>query len=446
MDLRQTVEDVVELLAERAHAKGLELACSIPADLPTRLRGDPLRFGQVLTNLLGNAIKFTERGSVVIRLASVDETPTTVSVRVEVSDTGVGIPSGAQARIFEEFAQADGSTTRKHGGSGLGLAIAKQLVEMMGGVIQVQSAPGAGSTFSFTAVFERQEAGSQHDGQSVPTGLLTGVRALVVEASAVNRSILLSQMGNWGMANQATASADEALEKLTEAAERGTPYNIAIIDLGTPGMDGLELARAIRARPPIATVHLVMLTRRQTDLRDAREAGIDACLAKPVRQTALYECLVNLMAGQRQTGRTPAPRAAQPVRSPSQQGRILLVEDNLINQQVALGMLESRGYQVTVAGNGREAVDAHANGVFDVILMDCDMPEMDGFEATREIRARESASGGEHIAIVALTANAMAQDRDACLAAGMDDHLGKPFSSATLQGMLDRWMPEKVES
>jgi CheY-like chemotaxis protein len=248
------------------------------------------------------------------------------------------------------------------------------------------------------------------------------------------------------MANQATASADEALEKLTEAAERGTPYNIAIIDLGTPGMDGLELARAIRARPPIATVHLVMLTRRQTDLRDAREAGIDACLAKPVRQTALYECLVNLMAGQRQTGRTPAPRAAQPVRSPSQQGRILLVEDNLINQQVALGMLESRGYQVTVAGNGREAVDAHANGVFDVILMDCDMPEMDGFEATREIRARESASGGEHIAIVALTANAMAQDRDACLAAGMDDHLGKPFSSATLQGMLDRWMPEKVES
>jgi CheY-like chemotaxis protein len=363
---------------------------------------------------------------------------------VEVSDTGVGISPAAQSRIFEEFAQADGSTTRKHGGSGLGLAIAKQLVEMMGGGIHVESAPGAGSTFWFTAVLEKQDR--EPTVQTVPTGLLTGVRTLVIESNAVNRSILLSQMANWGMLNQAAGSAEQAIEALTIAAERGTPYDIAIIDLGTPGMDGPELARTIRSRQAITRVRLVMLTRRQTDLKEARNAGIDACLSKPVRQTALYECLVNLMAGQSRDESEAAPRAAHAGRAPAPQGRILLVEDNLINQQVALGMLESRGYRVTVAANGREALDHHSSGAFDLILMDCDMPEMDGFEATREIRAREGGASSEHVAIIALTANAMAQDRDACLAAGMDDHLGKPFSSATLQAMLERWMPERVSS
>jgi len=443
MDLRQTVEDVVELLAERAHAKGLELACSVPADLTTQVRGDPLRFGQVLTNLLGNAIKFTERGSVVIRVACAAESQTQVTLRVEVSDTGVGINPEAQSRIFEEFAQADGSTTRKHGGSGLGLAISKQLVEMMGGEIHVESAPGAGSTFWFTAIFDKQEEPATA-AYTMPTGMLTGVRALVVESSAVNRSILLSQMSNWGMANQAAATAEQALGALVQAAERGVPYDIAIIDLGTPGMDGLALAREIRGRAASANVRMVMLTRRSSDLAEARNAGIDVCLSKPVRQTSLYECLVNLMAGQghEETAR-PAPRATPAAQAAAGHGRILVVEDNLINQQVALGMLEARGYKVAVAGNGREAIEAHAQGAFDLILMDCDMPEVDGYEATREIRSRERASG-EHVPIVALTANAMAQDREACLAAGMDDHLGKPFSSATLQSMLERWMPEKV--
>ncbi|HXI35368.1 MAG TPA: response regulator [Burkholderiales bacterium] len=443
MDLRQTVEDVVELLAERAHAKGLELACSVPAELTTQVRGDPLRFGQVLTNLLGNAIKFTERGSVVIRVACAAESQTQVTLRVEVSDTGVGISPESQSRIFEEFAQADGSTTRKHGGSGLGLAISKQLVEMMGGEIHVESAPGAGSTFWFTAIFDKQDEPAVA-AYTMPTGMLTGVRALVVESSAVNRSILLSQMSNWGMANQAAATAEQALGALAQAAERGVPYDIAIIDLGTPGMDGLALAREIRARATGARVRMVMLTRRSSDLAEARGAGIDVCLSKPVRQTSLYECLVNLMAGQGQEEKARAvPRAAAAAQAAAPHGRILVVEDNLINQQVALGMLEARGHKVAVAGNGREAVEAHAQGAFDLILMDCDMPEMDGYEATREIRSRERASG-EHVPIVALTANAMAQDREACLAAGMDDHLGKPFSSATLQSMLERWMPEKV--
>ncbi|HVJ25607.1 MAG TPA: ATP-binding protein, partial [Burkholderiales bacterium] len=291
MDLRRTLEDVVDLLAERAHSKGLELACSIPSGLGTQVRGDPLRLGQILTNLVGNAIKFTKQGAVVIRVASIEETRKSVTMRFEVSDTGVGISPEAQSRIFDEFSQADGSTTRKHGGSGLGLAISKQLVEMMGGNIHVESALGAGSTFWFTSTFEKQEEQPQEDVATAPMGMLTGVRALVLESSAANRGILQSQMSNWGMSNRVASSPDQAIDLLSQASARGAPYDIAIIDLGLPGMDALELARTIRARPEIAKVRLVMLTRRQVDIKNARDAGIDACLSKPVRQTMLYECL-----------------------------------------------------------------------------------------------------------------------------------------------------------
>jgi PAS domain S-box-containing protein len=444
MDLRRTSEDVVDLLAERAHVKGLELACSIPANLVTHVKGDPLRLGQVLTNLVGNAIKFTEQGSVVIRVASVEDSAKKVTMRFEVSDTGVGISPDAQSRIFDEFSQADGSTTRKHGGSGLGLAISKQLVEMMGGSITVESTLGAGSTFSFTGTFEKQEKPPVED--SAPMGMLTGVRALIVESTAVNRGILHSQMSNWGMTNRIAATPEQAIDLLAQAAARGAPYDIAIIDLGLPGMDALELARTIRAGADIAKVRLVLLTRRQVDIKNAREAGIDACLAKPVRQTVLYECLVNVMAGQPQEA-IAAPTVREPANAApaGNRGNILLVEDNLINQQVALGILQIQGYNVTVANNGREALDAHAQGAFDVILMDCHMPEMDGFEATREIRVREHSSG-KRVPIIALTANAMAQDREACLNAGMDDHLSKPFSMLTLQEMLDRWTPRQAST
>ncbi len=444
MDLRRTGEDVVDLLAERAHSKGLELACSIPADLATHVRGDPLRVGQILTNLVGNAIKFTRQGAVVIRVASTDETAGKVTMRFEVSDTGSGISPEAQSRIFDEFSQADGSTTRKHGGSGLGLAISKQLVEMMGGNIHVESALGAGSTFWFTVSFDKQESVLEQDERTAPMGMLTGVRALIVESSSINRGILQAQMSNWGMSNRIAASPEQAIDLLAQAAGRGAPYDIAIIDLALPGMDAIDLARQIRARADIAKVRLVVLTRRQADIKNARDVGIDACLAKPVRQTMLYECLVNVMAGQAQEA-SSAPVTAEPA-SPATEGgrgRILLVEDNLINQQVALGILQIQGYTVTVVNNGREALDAHANGTFDLILMDCHMPEMDGFEATREIRARER-STGRRMPIVALTANAMAQDREACLNAGMDDHLSKPFSMLTLQNMLDKWMPQSA--
>jgi PAS domain S-box-containing protein len=441
MDLRRTIEDVVELLAERAHAKSLELACNIPVDLVTHVRGDPLRLGQVLTNLVGNAIKFTEQGAVVIRMVGVEETAKNVTMRFEVSDTGVGISAEAQSRIFEEFAQADGSTTRKHGGSGLGLAISKQLVEMMGGSIHVESAPGSGSTFWFTSTFEKQEAKSHEDPRSAPMGMLTGVRVLIVESSAFNRGILLSQMSNWGMTHQVAATPEQAIDLLAQAASRGAPYDIAIMDLGLPGMDALELARTIRTQAAIASLRLVMLTRRQADLKEARKAGIDACLAKPVRQTVLYECLVNVMAGQSQEiAAAPAESGTVKAAPGGARANILLVEDNLINQQVALGILQIQGYSVTVVNNGREALDAHAQGAFDLILMDCDMPEMDGFEATKEIRGRERSSVGKRVPIVALTANAMAQDRENCLDAGMDDHLSKPFSILMMQEMLARWL------
>ena len=443
MDLRRTLEDIVELLAERAHVKGLDLACSIPPDLVTHVRGDPLRLGQILTNLVGNAIKFTEHGSVVIRVAGVEETAKNVTMRFEVSDTGVGVSLEAQSRIFKEFSQADGSTTRKHGGSGLGLAISKQLVEMMGGNIHVESALGAGSTFSFTSSFEKQETQSHEDSRTVPMGMLTGARALIVESTAINRGILHAQMSNWGMTNRVAATPAQAIDMLAQAAARGAPYDIAIIDVGLPGMDALELARSIRSSAAIAKVRLVMLSRRQVDIRNARVAGIDACLAKPVRQSVLYECLVNVMAGQPQEA-AAAKAVYEPVNvvPGGMRGNILLVEDNLINQQVALGMLQSQGYSVTVANNGREALAAHAQDAFDLILMDCHMPEMDGFEATREIRGRELSSIGKRVPIIAVTANAMAQDREECLKAGMDDHLSKPFSMLTLQDMLHRWMPQ----
>ncbi len=444
MDLRRTLEDVVDLLAERARAKGLELACSIPANLATHVKGDPLRLGQVLTNLVGNAIKFTEQGSVVIRVAGLEETAHNVTLRFEVSDTGAGISAAAQSHIFEEFAQGDGSTTRKHGGSGLGLAISRQLVEMMGGNIYVESVLGTGSTFWFTSRFEKQET---QDSRAAPMGMLTGVRALIVESSVINGGILHSQMSNWGMNNRVAATPEQAIDLLAQAAARNAPYDIAIIDLGLPGMDALELARTIRARADIARLRLVMLTHRQADMQNARDAGIDACLAKPVRQTVLYECLVNVMACQPQEAvaprdvREPVDTAPAGIR-----GNILLVEDNLINQQVALGILQIQGYSVTVVNNGREALDAHAQGAFDLILMDCHMPEMDGFEATREIRGRERSSIGKRVPIIALTANAMAQDREECLNTGMDDHLSKPFSMQTMQDMLDRWMPQAAST
>ncbi len=431
MDLRRALEDAVDSLAERAHSKGLELACSIPGDLVSGVKGDPLRLGQILTNLTGNAIKFTEQGSVLISVACLEDTGKQVRVRFEVRDTGAGISEEAQSRIFDEFSQADGSTTRKHGGSGLGLAISKQLVEMMGGKLYVESTLGVGSTFWFACAFEKLETQPDSGESSLPMGALNGVRALIVESSAINRGILRSQVESWGMSHRVADTPEHALEMLAQATARGAPYDIVIIDLGLPGAAMIELARAIKGNAGIAKARLVVLAPvgNHALVGEARDAGVDACLVKPVRQSTLYECLVGAMTGQSQMLEAAATVSEHQSGADSRaRGNILLAEDNLINQAVALGMLHKlSGFNITVANNGLEALEAHARSPFDLILMDCHMPELDGYEATRQIRAKEGAGNGVRVPIIAFTANAMAQDRDDCLNAGMDDHIQQAF-------------------
>lgn len=450
LDVRESLEDIVDLLAERAHAKGLELACRIPADLNTKVKGDPLRLGQVLTNLTGNAIKFTQSGAVVISVEGIQHTDTATTLRFEVSDTGVGISEEAQSRIFDEFSQADGSTTRKHGGSRLGLAISRQLVEMMGGTIQLKSALGKGSTFWFECTFDKQLESQGPESNEVPQGALTGLRTLIVESSSVSRGILYSQVCNWGMNVRVAETPEHGLELLTQAASRGAPFDLAVVDLGYAGKDSLELARSIKQKPAISTVRLVMLTPvgNHALMKDVRDAGMNTCLVKPVRQSHLYESLVQVMLG----GQSGATEVAAPVEEIAStpaignRGKILLVEDNLVNQAVALGMLHKlQGYEVVVAQNGKEALDAldkKDGRAFDIVLMDCHMPELDGFETTVEIRKREHANNSKRIPIIALTANAMAQDREDCLNAGMDDHLAKPLSRQQLKTKLELWLPE----
>ena len=446
LDLRKALEDTVDLLAERAHAKGLELACRIPSDIETLVIGDPLRLSQILTNLMGNAIKFTHKGSVVVSLLAQAQTDSTVSIRFEVTDTGEGISQEAQARIFEEFSQADGSTTRKHGGSGLGLAISRQLVEMMGGELHVESVLGAGATFWFTCQFTKQQAGQPAYEPSILMGTLTGLKTLIIESGSVSRGILQSQVCNWGMHVRVAETPEHGIELLLNAAALNVPFDLALIDLGFVGSDSFELSNAIKAHASLAQVRLVMLTPvgNHTMVKAAQDARLNACLVKPVRQSELYTCLVDVMSGGSQQAAEVAGVVAEIANEPlaGSRGKILLVEDNLVNQAVALGMLQKiRGYDVVVANNGSEALADFKLGGFDAILMDCHMPELDGFEATIAIRKIEQASGKKRTPIIALTANAMAQDRQDCLNAGMDDHLSKPLSRRQLQDMLELWMP-----
>ena len=444
-DLRQTVEDTVELLAERAHSKGLELVCALPVKPMPRVKGDPLRLGQVLTNLIGNAIKFTEHGEVTVSASCLDESPQNVTVRFEVTDTGPGMGKDVQGRIFENFMQADGSTTRKHGGTGLGLPISKQLVEMMGGTMRLDSSPGAGSTFGFTIRFEKDE----NPAAAASYANLEGMRALVVAPNATTRNILHLQMTHWGMTNRTVATPDEALDLLTQASARGARYDVVIIDTALDGLGALKLAKAIKVSPGLTDVRTVMLmpVGRQIDIREVRQAGVRTCLSKPVRQAALYDCLVGVVRGDEALeadGQRPEIPQAPP-RQPNRM-RLLLAEDNPVNQEVALGILQIEGYDVTVAKNGTQAVDAYTNSAFDIVLMDCHMPEMDGFEATRKIRQIERQTNLKRIPIIALTANAMQQDREECLNAGMDDHLSKPYSRLQMREMLTRWLPQQSVS
>ena len=435
------LENLVDLFADRAQAKGLELIAHTGATVPVRVGGDAHRLRQILVNLVGNAIKFTEQGEVVVRCAAEpakegahDGAPAT-TLRFEVSDTGIGITSAQQERLFQAFAQADGSTTRRFGGTGLGLAIARELARRMGGDIGVASTPDVGSTFWFTirVAALAQDAGSVAVGDD-----LAGRRILIVEDNPTNRMILAEQAHGWGMAVTALPDAEQALALLQRSAGGAQPFALAVVDMKMPRMNGLELVRAVRADPAIAPLPMVMLTSvgREGDIAAARAAGVNAYLEKPIRKAQLFRALVEALAPAATDGRRSRAEVLLP---PRFTGRVLLAEDNPVNQEVALGLIEALGMRADVAANGREALARVAAVHYDVVLMDCQMPELDGFAATAEIRRREAERGG-HLPIVAVTAHALDGDREVCLAAGMDDYLAKPFTRAQLAAVLQRWL------
>ena len=436
------LENLVDLFADRAQAKGLELIAHTGAAVPARVCGDPHRLRQILVNLVGNAIKFTERGEVVVRCTAespeegASGSPPTTTLRFEVRDTGIGITELQQQRLFQAFAQADGSTTRRFGGTGLGLAIAKELARRMGGDIGVVSTPDVGSTFWFTI----RVAARPHDAGAPPVGDdLAGRRILIVEDNPTNRMILAEQAHDWGMAVTALPDAQQALALLQRSAGGAQPFALAVVDMKMPRMNGLELVRAVRADAAIAPLPMVMLTSvgREGDIAAARAAGVTAYLEKPIRKAQLYRALVEALAPAASAA-SRSSSAAPP--SPRFAGRVLLAEDNPVNQEVALGLIEALGVRADVAASGQEALARVASVRYDVVLMDCQMPELDGFAATAEIRRGEAERGG-HLPIVAVTAHALDGDREVCLAAGMDDYLAKPFTRAQLAAVLQRWLP-----
>ncbi|MGC8877735.1 MAG: PAS domain S-box protein [Anaerolineae bacterium] len=444
-DLRVAIEDTADMLAIEAQRKDLEFACHIAADVPARVRGDPGRLRQILTNLIGNAIKFTEKGEVLLHVTREQETATHVTVRFVVQDTGIGIPKDRFARLFQSFSQLDPSTTRKYGGTGLGLAISKRLAELMGGQIGAESEVGKGSTFWFTAVFEKLPAEVETAREAAPVlpDWLRGRRVLIVDDSATNRLILREQLRNWGCRPEEVASAGEALQKLFQAVERGEElYRVALIDMQMPDMDGEMLANCIRTNRDLDSVALIMLSSidRRAEADRLCSIGVDAVLTKPVRSRQLLEALI--AAGHRRATQplptAPLPAAAESgmVESPPK-ARILLAEDNVINQKVAVRMLEKLGYRVDVVANGLEAVRAWQTIPYHLILMDVQMPEMDGFEATTLIRKQERHTG-RHIPIIAMTAHAMKGDRERCLEAGMDGYIAKPVQFKELEEILYR--------
>jgi PAS domain S-box-containing protein len=441
-DLRATVEGAVGLLAEKALSKSLELASLVYADVPTALLGDPYRVRQVLTNLIGNAVKFTETGEVIVRAMLVTETPAHATIRFSITDTGIGISEEAQSRLFQAFSQADGSTTRKYGGTGLGLAISRQLVRQMNGEIGVESAPGQGSTFWFTARFEKQTEG----GKSLPpqpAASLEGVKSLIVDDNSTNRKILHHQLSQWHMPNEEAASGFEALAMLRREASLGRPFRLAILDMHMPGMDGRMLARAIKADPVIAATQLVMMTSldRHEDAASMHSAGLDAYLTKPVRHAQLFESLSKVIAvdtGQNSLGPGLKQNPASPAIAPNAM-RILIAEDNIVNQKVAVSQVHKLGCKADVVCNGKAALDALDAAEYDLVLMDCQMPVLDGYEATGRIRSREGDL--RHTHIVAMTAHAIEGDREKCIAAGMDDYLSKPLRFEDLRAIIKKYQP-----
>ena len=434
-DVVQLVEEVAELVAEGAHAKDLELLAYCSPELPTGLRGDPARLRQVLLNLAGNAVKFTHEGEVVIRAQLETRIPDGVVARFEVADTGIGIAEEDRADLFEAFSQADTSTTRRYGGTGLGLAICRQLVNAMGGELGVTSTPGEGSTF--WALVPLELAVEPAPVPPPAAEELAGLRVLVVDDNQTNRMILNDQLTAWGMHVDTADSGPTALTLMRSAVQEGRRYDLGVLDLCMPHMDGLELGRRVSGDPDLAATPLVLLTSGpDIGQNEANAVGISASLTKPVLLTRLRTVLRTIVA----TAAPAKPVTPAPILR-SGRGRVLVVEDGEINQLVATGILESLGYEVTLADDGLQALDRLEDASFDAVLMDVRMPNLDGYGATAEIRRREG--DDRHTPIIAMTASAIEGDREECLAAGMDDYLSKPIDRAAVDTVLGRWVPAR---
>ena len=448
-DLRVALDEVTDFVAIKAHEKGLEYVAMVSPDVPSLLFGDPGRLRQILINLVGNATKFTEKGEVVVKATLEDENTTHATIRFSVTDTGIGIPEDRMDRLFKSFSQVDSSTTRKFGGTGLGLTISKQLAELMGGQIGVESEEGKGSTFWFTAVFEKQPE-DRKEKIAVPNDI-KGKRILIVDDNATNRYVLREQLNLWGCRHGEASSGMKALEELRLAIDSKDLYEIAILDMQMPEMDGETLGQKIKQDPDLKNTILVLSTSmgKRGDAKRIEEIGFAAYLTKPVKQSQFYDCLTTV------TGTKKGMLKDQPAtivtrhsiaEDKKHKQRILLVEDNITNQKVALNILKRFGYSADAASNGKEAVKVLEMIPYDIVLMDCQMPVMDGYEATGEIRNPESKVLDHKVPIIALTANAMKGDREKCLKAGMDDYLSKPLNPQELSDILEKWLVKQDSS
>ncbi|MDP9419355.1 MAG: response regulator [Actinomycetota bacterium] len=436
-DLRAAVEEVTELMAVRAAEKDLELVVVIDPRLPAGVRGDVGRVRQILLNLIGNAVKFTEQGQVVARVEVLSASNLAVQVRVEIIDTGIGIAPEAQANVFTSFSQGDLSTTRTYGGTGLGLSISKQLVELMGGEIGVDSTVGQGSTFWFTLGFEPAPGAGRPPPMRAD---LVGLSVLIVDANTTTRGNLECTLRDWGVDTSPAADGTEALALLRSRSDQNQPVALAIIDHRLPQVDGVGLARAIAGDPRIADVRLVLLrsSGRNEDHALASSVGIEAVLTKPVRQSALHDCLATVAGSEQAPSDDDSTTRATPAEPRLGSGvHLLVVDDDAVNQKVAVHMLEGQGHRVDVAADGAEAVEAVGRVRYAAVLMDCQMPDMDGYEAAQAIRALEGAD--RHTPIIAMTAGAMVGDRERCVAAGMDDYVTKPVWRDELLAAVGRW-------
>jgi two-component system sensor histidine kinase/response regulator len=437
--LHEHLNEVMKVLALRAHEKGLELLCDLPSNVPDWVVGDPVRLRQIIVNLASNAIKFTQHGEVVLSASLESINAGQALIHFVVRDTGIGIPPEKQEMIFEAFSQADGSTTRQFGGTGLGLTISSRLVEAMGGRIWVESTPGQGSSFHFTACLG-VAAAPEVPGPALDTPMLEGLRVLVIDDNATNRRILADMLWNWKMIPTPAPSAMEGLVQMSRAAEGGHPFAMVLTDAHMPEMDGFDLVKKIRESPYLAGAVILMLTSgdQRGDLARCRELGISAYLTKPVRRQELHKAVLMALSGKGASTSDPAAALKGPLGARnSVRLDILLTEDNLVNQRVAMRILEKAGHRVTLAENGVEALAQLASREFDLILMDVQMPEMDGMEAAGRIRDTERKSGA-HVPIIAMTAHAMKGDQDRCLAAGMDAYISKPIHAAELLDMVQR--------